>query len=229
MSERALHVHSIDELRAQMPSIIKKLNADQGLLRGAAANPIFALEELGYVIPDALRHEIETRVRFSAKERESLGALRRQVIEAAGFAFDLDSPHALESALFERLRIAPLAEPPVRVEVRPEGVTPREAGTSADTVARQRGVRASRNASEQSSFPLHRLAVRYHLGAPNEIDPLTELRDAHPVVAPLLAYRAIIARHAPLAPRALYDRIRAGDVNGPSITLRARFHRATEA
>ena len=54
---------------------------------------------------------------------------------------------------------------------------------------------------------------------------LEALRGKHPVIAPLLEYRAIQASVPPLASRDLYDRIARGDIKGPTIRVRARLKR----
>jgi len=44
MVERDLQVRFIDDLRSQVPAIIKDVNADHKLALRAAVNPLFALE-----------------------------------------------------------------------------------------------------------------------------------------------------------------------------------------
>lgn len=219
-------IRSVEELRAQVPAILKRLNADQALLLAAAANPVLALEELGYRIPNELHRELDHRIRFSAAERERLAALMARMHEIARGPFDPDDSAELERILFTRLKLPELPSPPVRVPITEAPVA---------TEGPQQLSSRRRGASEESfigpmanapTVPQHRLAVRYHATAAGpEPDVLLPLEGKHPIVAPLLEYRAITARHAPFAPRALYDRIRRGSVGGPLLTLRARIHR----
>lgn len=222
-------IRSIEELREQVPAILKRLNADQALLLAAAANPILALEELGYRIPNELHLDLDRRIRFSVAERERLAEITGRLHEIAKEAFDPDDPAELERVLFTRLALPELPPPPVRVPI--TTVPPAQASAGQ---ASSRGHDAKEAPSPGPvvigpTIPQHRLAVRYHASAAGpEQDVLLYLEGKHPIIAPLLEYRAILARHAPFAPRALYDRLRKGSVGGPSLKLRARLHRRGE-
>jgi hypothetical protein len=95
------------EARANIRQILEGLNAAPALALAAAANPILALEELGYRIAPEARREVEDRLRFRPREAARLSALRRQIAEHAGHPLDPDSPHELEVVLFEELGLAP--------------------------------------------------------------------------------------------------------------------------
>lgn len=226
MPSTPITIGSIEELRQQVPAILKRLNADQALLLAAAANPVFALEELGYRIPNELLRDLDRRIRFSPAERERLDALTVRLQEIAKVAFDPEDPAELERVLFARLALPELPPPPVRVaipEASPLDDRGRKASTSDPHVA---ATTPARPVAAAPVIPLHRLAVRYHAAATGaEPDVLHMLPGKHPILAPLLEYRAILARHAPFAPRAVYDRLRKGTTGGVSLTLRARLHR----
>jgi hypothetical protein len=217
MNDRPRTIGTVEELREQVPAILKRLNADQGLLQAALANPLAALEELGYVIPPSLHRELDRRIRFTAAERERLDTLTRRLHKLAGVEFDPDQPDALERLLFTRLELPEPPPAPVRVAIpRPNQDTPyqRTAGAT----------QAADPAIPAMARP--RLEVRYHAAASGpQPDVLAYLEGRHPIVEPLLEYRAIMARHAPFAPRELYERIRRGSVAGPALKLRARLHR----
>ena len=57
-------------------------------------------------------------------------------------------------------------------------------------------------------------------------DPFEELRDAHPIMPPLLEYRRIERSVPRLAPRELYERIRSGEVKMPITRIQARLKRS---
>jgi hypothetical protein len=218
-------IRSVEDLREQMPSILKRLNADQGLLLAALANPVFALEELGYRIPGELHRELDHRIRFSASDRQHMSELTARMHEIAGLGFDPDDPEELEQLLFKQLELPDLPPPPVRVPIPKGGM--QQTGRDGSQAYAQKA-----HASPlPGKIPLHRLAVRYvSAGLPAEPDVLLVLRGAHPIMEPLLAYRAIAAKHAPFAPRELYERLRKGGgaIGGPTFKLRARFHRTRE-
>jgi DNA polymerase I-like protein with 3'-5' exonuclease and polymerase domains len=192
-------ITSIETLRERVPAILKQLNAQQNLLLAAAANPLLALEELGYRIPQSLRAELEERIRFSAADRKRLAELRSRIFKIAGESFDVDDPLVLEEVLFKRLKLAPLSPSPVSMRI---------AG------------------KKEPQAVLPKLAVRYKVpGTTAQPDVLAELSERHPIVAPLIEYREITASQAPFAPRALYDRVRRGDLRGPAFKLQARLQK----
>lgn len=225
-------IRSIEELRQSVPAILKRLNADQSLLLAAAANPIFALEELGYHIPSELHRELDRRIRFTTDERAKLTELESHIQKLAGERFAPDDPEMLESVLFTRLKLPALPAEPVRVPIEPSGTRP-----SAQQKSRQKGkpqhepsaVAGERSLAPRPTIRLHRLAVVYRIpGSAPAPDVLEPLRGAHPVIEPLIVYRALAAKHPPFAPRELYERVRRGDIPGASFKLRARIHRDRE-
>ena len=64
------------------------------------------------------------------------------------------------------------------------------------------------------------------VGTTQNADPLEELRDAHPIIPPLLEYRRIDRSAPRLAPRELYERIRSGEVKMPITRIQARLKRS---
>ena len=219
-------IRSVEDLREQMPAILKRLNTDQRLLLAALANPVFALEELGYRIPNELHRELDHRIRFSATERQRMSELTARMHEMAGVPFDPDNPEELQRLLFTQLELPDLPPAPVRVPIPPDRPGSVHQATRADSNAY---VQEPHSSPLPGKIPRHRLAVRYaSAGLKAEPDVLLELRGAHPIMEPLIAYRAIAATHAPFAPRELYERLRKGVIGGPAFKFRARFHHPRE-
>jgi hypothetical protein len=73
----------------------------------AAANPLLAIEELGYQISSDVRQEFEDRIRFGPERAEQLRSLREEIYGQAGKIFDLASPDALFETLSGLLPQAP--------------------------------------------------------------------------------------------------------------------------
>jgi hypothetical protein len=197
MAGREDSIDSIRELRRLVPSILERINADQALALRAAANPLLALDELGYRLTPAVRAEAERMVRFPKGARERLSTLEKEIFKHAGGPFELDSPPALERVLFDQLKLT-----------RPDG----GALLSAPAGPAQRPIQA---ASARGMPVLGR----------DFVDPLAPLAGRHPIMAPLLEYRRLDASRPKLAPRELYERIRRGDVKLPLVRLRARLKR----
>jgi len=79
------------EAQQQIVSIVTRLNANQSLMLAAAANPFFALEELGYSISEDVRQEFEDRLRFGEANGKQLHSLRQDIFRIAGKQIDLNS------------------------------------------------------------------------------------------------------------------------------------------
>jgi len=202
--DAAEHLTTLDALQRRVPSIVKRVNADPALALRAAANPLLALGEMGYTLTPELERQVALRVRFNAQQISRLDALTSEIHTLAGESFDIDSPVALEHVLFTRLKLPPLPAAAQRVVIAQGAVAP----------------------GLNTRVALHPLDPPYRIpGGIAPPDPLEALRGKHPVIAPLLEYRAIQAAVPPLASRELYDRIARGDIEGPTIRVRARLKR----
>jgi hypothetical protein len=202
------HLTTFAALQRRVPSIVKRVNADPALAIRAAANPLLALAELGYTMTPELEREVALRVRFDKSTIARLDALRTRTQELAGRQFDVDSPAQLSTVLFEHLQLPPLPPAAQRVVVA-EGML---AAQTASRVAR----RVPSNPLEIPYGPVSGVAPP---------DPLEALAGKHPIIAPLLEYRAIQASVPPLASRELYDRIARAEVSMPTFRLRATLRR----
>ncbi len=199
MARKPQTIETLEELQRLVPSIVKAVNADQQLATRALANPLLALEELGYRLSEDLRPVAERRARFSLDKAERLEALAADVYKLADQRFDIDSPKELAHVLFEKLKL-PRIEP----------------------AAAEHAKRVSTAAVEAlPTLPLAPPLFR----RPALPDPLEKLRGLHPVVAPLLEYRRLESSEPRLAPRELYERIRRGEVKLPVTRVRARLQR----
>lgn len=201
MREQPHEITSLRELQRRVPSFVQALNANERLIAGAAANPLFALEELGFTIAPALLPTVVRRIRFSQAVFERLETLAEQVQQQAQQRFDLDAPAELARVLFEALKL------------------PRDATNLVE--------QAATAAPEYSFSDALTSPLPYHLdkAAANRPDPLEKLRGQHPVIEPLLAYRALEATTPRLASREDYQRIRVGAVKLPITHFRAVLKR----
>ena len=194
---------SLDALRRRVPSIVKQINEEPALALRALANPLLALAEMGYQLTDRLAREVELRLRFTPDIIERLNQLSTQIAELSEGPLDPDDLTDLRRALFERLKLPPL--PP-----RPQPI-----------VVAQSEVARTRSATPHDELAFHWIPP----GGLRHPDPLTALRGAHPIVEPLLEYRAIQASQPRLATREVFDRLTRGDAKLPKIRVRARLKR----
>jgi hypothetical protein len=206
MAEHAEPLSTLADLRRRVPSIVKRVNADPALALRAGANPLLALAEMGYSLTPELAREVALRVRFNQQQIDRLNALSQRIHELAGATFDIDSPHELSRVLFEKLKVPSLPPRPQRVVIAQKAVAPRLMSDHVEA--------------------LHPLDPPYRVpGGVAQPDVLEAVKNAHPIIEPLLQYRAIQASVPPLASRELYDRIARGEVKGPKLRLRATLKR----
>ena len=191
-------IDSWEQLQKQIKSIIAKVNADQSMALAAALNPLFAVEELGYEISPEARPSIEDRIRFDRQTAKRSQDLRESIFRQVGHFFDLNSPEQMSKVLFEELKL------------RPAPAGKRE-------VVDQHSYARVPPTLDTKPLPHKRE------GAEPAPDPLEVLRDAHPVMEPLLEYRRLQASRPLLAPRDAYDAVRQGKVRLPIQEIRARL------
>jgi hypothetical protein len=205
MATNPRRISSLQQFQRVVPAIVKAINADPELAMRAAANPLLAVEELGYTIEPDVRRLAERRVRFPKATFERLGELEKEIHASAGEQFEIDSSEALSRVLFEKLKLPPPGEDSPQQKSR------------------------SRAKTSQKSYPGLRLVTDplppRPLGGEPTADPLDGLRKAHPVMKPLLEYRQLEASSARLAPPDLYERIRRGDVKSSITGIKARLKR----
>ena len=197
MARKERVIDAMRDLERLVPAIVKEINADQELALRAAANPLLALEELGYALAPELRAEAERRVRFPQAALERLNGLVDQISRLAGERVDLGSPPELERILFEKLKL-PRVDLSQAPRYEPKGPAPPAAQAALRTPPR---------------------------GAPAQADPLEGLHGAHEIIAPLLEYRRLDASRPRLASRALYEQIKRGAKSLPATQIRARLKR----
>jgi hypothetical protein len=181
-------------METRLAEVVGALLADEKLTMRAAVNPVFAMEELGYEFPDDLRASIERRARFRPGVYKRMETLVGDIRKIAKRKINPDSAADLERLLFEEYKL-----------VRPR-LTLREQLPSAhhSLIATNYGIEALPPQLDRSP------AVK---------DPLEELRDAHPIMPPLLEYRHLDASAPRCATREFYEQVRNGSVKLPITKL----------
>lgn len=87
------------DLMAIVQEVIRDLNSDPNITVAALANPVLALEKLGYSLSPQFKREAELKLRFSDEKAKKLSKLQQDVFKAAGESFNLDSPEELGRVL----------------------------------------------------------------------------------------------------------------------------------
>jgi hypothetical protein len=101
----ARKINSFEEFHKMVPLIIRKINRDSDLALRAAANPILAFKEMGFMLNVDVEREVEQRLRFSPKERKELKPLKMQIKQLSGKDIDPLSSKSVETLLFKDLKI----------------------------------------------------------------------------------------------------------------------------
>lgn len=77
-SEKSKKISSLRELQLLMPRIVPEVNANSRLAIAAAANPLLALEHLGYEFTPQARQEIEPYARFGPDGLKRLSEIEKK-------------------------------------------------------------------------------------------------------------------------------------------------------
>lgn len=199
-------IDSWEQLQERVQDLLERINADSMLALAAAANPILALEELGFDINPAARDEIETRFRFHPRTAVRIRQLQDEIFRHAERHFDLRSPEELSAILFDRLALTlPTHE---RSEPRRQAPTRRRTKSSTEKRSDEQ-IDEQKQSAPRPTIDLRPL-IRLPGATEDPVDPLAAFAGAHPIIAPLLEYRRLDASRSRLAPRALYDDVRRG-------------------
>jgi len=190
-------IDSMSKLHRRLPVILRALNDDPQLIIAASANPILAIEEIGYECSDAFKQELEMRLRFTEKTRQRLNKLEKKANSAAGLDLPLADPKRLQRVLFREIGIQEPDADSCRQAIKKAGL-----GSGSNLLTERPGPAVFGRAL---------------------VDPLAVLEGAHPVIEPLLEYRALEASEPRFAPESLYRKIRQGEVKLPITRLRLRM------
>ena len=197
MERRKKKINSIQEFQKVVPLIVKAINADQQLGLRALANPLLAAEELGYEVAPEVQRAAQRRIRFTKETAERLNMLEKEIYSLSEERFDIDNPQELGKILFDKLK---LQAPEV------------------DQSHYQQ--RAASQWVNVEPLPPH------IFDQPQLPDSLEVLREAHPVIAPLLEYRQLEASTPRLASREYYERIKRQEVKLPVTNVQVHLKRS---
>lgn len=92
-------INSMKALQELFPEILDQLRDDHRAMVAAMANPILALEDLGYELSPRVLVALEDRARFDKKMAAQRRRLRTKIFEAVGHSFDLSSAEEVSGVL----------------------------------------------------------------------------------------------------------------------------------
>ena len=107
-------ISSLKELQLQMPRIVEEYGNNNELTAIALANPLLALEKIGYTFSPEAKTEIENHVRFGKENASRYMMLKKNIEQSVGATIDITSGRA--TAVTPSLRMSArreaLASPP---------------------------------------------------------------------------------------------------------------------
>lgn len=187
-------ISSLRELQQQMPRILEQHGKDPSLTLLALANPLLALEKIGYSFSPEARDEIEAHVRFGKEGAAKVEALKEQIFAATGKPFDLRDASALQQNLSAVLSKA--AAPPDIKAGKPKADAVRAKATGADKLALPK---------EEVDAILHSVKQPVKVVGGKLTDPLEAFSSKHAVIAPLLEFRRLEVTHPRLAEKSVAE------------------------
>jgi hypothetical protein len=217
-------IDSIDSLRRRMRTIVEAVNADPSLALRASANPLLALEELGYELSDGLREEAELRARFGLDDVAALTSLRDDIERQLGRKIDLGSADAVTGALASvGVKIPAKA---VQAAMRERAAT----GSAPDSPERVVG-QTSKGTSRRGRTPTApgppTIQPPASVLGPNDsrrlLPALRERLEAHDVVEPIVQYLDLEASRPRLADAETYARLREKPADPDRAAISVRF------
>lgn len=99
-------IASFKAFHKRVPQIVEQLSKDDSLAISALANPLMAIEELGYVLTTEVRKKVERILLYPPAERKHLQSLEKDIHDLAGEVFDIDDEKEIDRILFGKLQLS---------------------------------------------------------------------------------------------------------------------------
>jgi DNA polymerase I-like protein with 3'-5' exonuclease and polymerase domains len=193
-------ISTLKELQLQVPRILEEYADNQELAFIALANPLAALEKIGYSFTPSAREEIEDRIRFGKEGAEKVKQLKETIFTAAGKKFDLGSPVEVKTHLKIILSKQPVSKE--KSKISDEGIS-------------QTNINAILKIIEE---PVKKKDK-------DVLDPLASYRKDHPIIETLIEYRKMDASHVRLADSMTINQLLAKRENIPLKNIKFRLSR----
>lgn len=177
MANNNIKLESLNQLQKLMPRLLEEHGGNKKLMKATIANPILALEEIGFTISSALKIEIEEKVRFSRKQQKERSEIQEKMYGMFGKKIDLSSKEILKKELTRIL--------------------------SADsTNAVKKTIKISGLLKEIEVDPSPKLFQKV-----DKKDPLHSYKNVHEIVPLLIAYRKLELTAPPLSSKKTFELI----------------------
>jgi hypothetical protein len=188
----------------------------QDLALATLANPILAIEALGYTFAPEIRRHIERLARFGEERTRALEEIETRLRKELGEDLDLDNGAAVAKAVLARL---------------PADQTPAQQTPADRANAEQRGASygagpddrpADRLDRDKLAAALAEVPQRRFDSLKRPEDPLGAFKGTAPVIDDLIAFREIESSRARLARPDVFHKILSGELETPITRVRFR-------
>ncbi len=176
MAQNNKNITTLNQLQKLIPRLLHEVNSDQSLMRAAAANPILALEHLGFTLTPSVKKEIENRILADKTTQKKLDDLQKQVDKIAGKKLNLSSNTSITNFLQKEL-----------------GENVQCDDKSSDFESLKKALES--NVERVSDF----------FEKENKYDPLTSFKNTHKLIPLLIEYRTIKASELKLATKKSFN------------------------
>jgi hypothetical protein len=193
-------INSLKELQLQIPAIFEKYGRDNNFTQIALANPIAALEKIGFQFTERAKDEIETYARFGKEGAKRIAELRAEINDTAGTSVNLNDPNQI-------------------VEI----IT-----SSGDRDVLKSSAKARKGSNAETS-PVDKAALLKALENPPKKqgshwqDDLTGFSSIHPVLPLILLYRKLDAENPKFADKkdvsVIHEKLKNGPLKNVVFTL----------
>ena len=208
-------IKSHSALRKLLPKLLEQQDERQDLALATLANPILAIEALGYAFAPEIRLHMERLARFGEQKTRDLERLETRLREELGADLDLADGAAVAKAVLARLPAAQTSEQQTSKTSKAEQQRPSH-GTGTDDRPDD-GLDRAKLAAALAEMPQRRFDA---FKRPK--DPLAAFKGAAPVIDDLIAYREIENSRARLATPEIFQKILSGDIDTPITRVRFR-------
>lgn len=217
--------------RRLLPKLLELQEERQDLALAALANPLLALEELGYVFAPDIRRHMERLARFGEEKTQQIEEIEARLHRELGEDIDPEDAPAVARAVLKRVPAELLDIDRCAIEA-PTAVTQRSVQSERVTAFRraEHNLAAAAVPSEVRDLPprerlsavLSELPQRRFVTFERSPDPLIAFKGVAPVIDDLIAWREIEASRARLATPAVFRKILSGEIATPITHVRFR-------
>ncbi|MGC9335925.1 MAG: SAP domain-containing protein [Anaerolineae bacterium] len=216
-------INNEEDLKDHALTILRRVNSDEraGLL--FLLNPTYALEDAGFDLSLPMKRHIRWGLRYGTKAKARMRRLDEEIAKLAGRKVQVGSDADLGKLLFDDLQLPlPSVTPPApsrqvqtiyEQEVEP-GPAPSKADYAAQTVPELRSLLEQRGLVKggRKQELIDRLEEHDRRREIPAITPdlLEELRDAHPILPPVIEMRELLQMGWRFVNRETYEKVKAG-------------------